>query len=781
MKERRFFKLLHGAATGRKMIVLPTTVVLVLFLLIPRLNVECCPSTGGAVTKPLYLLTLVPFPQDNGGWDKGLGVIAGSRVAQDEINNRTDLLPGYHIELIVENIEACSRTEAGIGLSNLVRYTVDPPCRPVVAVTGLVCSSHTAALSPVAGHNGFDLIQLSIANSPLFKTSSSSFSHLWRFLGSDTNYADTALALMDQFGWSTIGLVYDVGSAFHLETAQYFSRQVKESNNKTIAFDIAVSGTNPLYFEQVLFQLRNSEETIMLVSLNAHQVCLLLNQTLNEGFVYPHYTWILVETTVDSLVSANVLDPTIIYNASRGHIHLFAQTHPENKSLSLPSGDTIPSLDTKYEFEFNEVMKDYSSRYNVTRYMPFESYLYDQVWALSLALNKSLPLLANRNLSIDNYTIGQRKVTDVIEQQLANLSYQGASGWIEFNEHHTISTPIEIFWILENGVEEHVGLYNPLSPSGFLVNIEASELPKDTLPRIYHLIYQPVAILLYMLIAALIIFTTVQLILYLLYRDHKVIKATSPYLSLLMFAGCYLLYVAGTMTTTLSTFPIPEKDAVIFLPTNFVSILNGFSLILITLFIKLLRIYRIFSSKLNKDLGKCWSNFPLLLTIIFLTALPNTIVLPIILIHPFQYNTILIKHEVTFTDVNIIIDNPNFFWAVGLIAGYIALFSCVILYLVIRTCNIRHKNFNDTKKLNFFSFILFFTTALFIPLYMILQLSGIETTADIVLVVACIIITGASQFIIFLPKVLPTVLSSVYPKWETLYSSILSHIYSTTE
>ena len=73
--------------------------------------------------------------------------------------------------------------------------------------------------------------------------------------------------------------------------------------------------------------------------------------------------------------------------------------------------------------------------------MPFESYLYVQVWALSLALSKSLPLLANRNLSIDNYTIGQHEITDVIEQQLAKLSYQGASGWIEFNEHRTISTP----------------------------------------------------------------------------------------------------------------------------------------------------------------------------------------------------------------------------------------------------------------------------------------------------------------------------------------------------
>ena len=93
------YTMTSSAATGRKMIVLPTTAVLVLFLLIPRLM--RCPSTGRAVTKPLYLLTLVPFTQDNGGWDRGLGVIAGSRVAQDEINNRTDLLPGYHIELIV--------------------------------------------------------------------------------------------------------------------------------------------------------------------------------------------------------------------------------------------------------------------------------------------------------------------------------------------------------------------------------------------------------------------------------------------------------------------------------------------------------------------------------------------------------------------------------------------------------------------------------------------------------------------------------------------------------
>ena len=64
--------------------------------------------------------------------------------------------------------------------------------------------------------------------------------------------------------------------------------------------------------------------------------------------------------------------------------------------------------------------------------------------------------------------------------------------------------------------------------------------------------------------------------------------------------------------------------------------------------------------------------------------------LPIILLYPFHYNTILV-HKGTFTEVDININSPNYLLAVGLIAGYIALFSCVILYLAIRTCNIRHK------------------------------------------------------------------------------------------
>ena len=150
-----------------------------------------CPNTSAVGdTKPLYLLSLQSFPG-------GLTVLSGSRIARDEINNHSDILSDYHIELIVDTIEGCSSNEAGIGLSNLLKHTLNPPCRPVVAVAGLGCSSHTSVLSPIAGHENFDLIQLSAANAPIFETENHHFPHLWRFLGSATVYSDAVLAIMD--------------------------------------------------------------------------------------------------------------------------------------------------------------------------------------------------------------------------------------------------------------------------------------------------------------------------------------------------------------------------------------------------------------------------------------------------------------------------------------------------------------------------------------------------------------------------------------------------------
>ena len=87
--------------------------LLVLLVSSVQLGVTSCPnSTATDGTKPLYLLKLVPmYPQVRFS-------LLAAEIAQEEINNRSDILPGYRIELIKDTIEICSSIEAGIGLSN---------------------------------------------------------------------------------------------------------------------------------------------------------------------------------------------------------------------------------------------------------------------------------------------------------------------------------------------------------------------------------------------------------------------------------------------------------------------------------------------------------------------------------------------------------------------------------------------------------------------------------------------------------------------------------------
>ena len=716
-----------------------------------------CPNTTiTGETKPLYLLMLVPFPnqQDGTRWLNGLYALPGAQIAQDEINGRTDLLPGYHIELIVDNIESCSHRRADVGLSNLVRYTVNPPCHPVVAVAGLLCSSHTSVLSPVAGHVGYDLIQLAVANSPIFQTQHHHFPHLWRFLGSAIVYIDTIIAIMDQFNWNRIGIVFDSGSVFYTESANYLNQQLRV-HNKSVLFISEIRDTNIVYFDSVISTVKSSGSTVLAVLLNEVQTSLLLKMALLEHLIYPRYTWIHVEVMLSYLMNENGISNTALFNASQGHILLHTRTGFNNGSLKLVSGEIYENFQKTFRTKVKET-NDFQFIFI------FGSYFYDEVWALALALNKSLVVLESRNLSIDSYMIGQREITNVIEESLANLSFQGAGGRVKFNSYRSVSTPVEVYWVLENGTNKFVGEFNPEDSKSFYVNIQPSDLPSDTLPEMFISIPLCVAILLYIITIAVTVFTSLQLILYLCYRHKKIIKASSPYISLLMFAGCYLLCVAAAIKVTYGSFKLPEESFSKLVLTNIIAVLNGFSLILVTLFIKLLRVYRIFFSRLEKDLGRYWSNCSLLITVLSLTIVTNVLVLPFIAIGSPRYcRKMYFNGELGITKKHIHIDfkTIGYYVSGGLIACYVTIFSLIIVYLSIRTRKIKTENFKDTKKLNLFIYVFTFTVTFTMPLYIIFLLKEDEPTANIVFVVGLLVISTASQVILFLPKVLPAVLS----------------------
>ena len=74
--------------------------VLIVFMLI-------CRTDGEDLRAPAQLRILGLFPYRGSSWN-GEYVIPAARLARDEINNNTDILPRYKLELIEANSE-CSR------------------------------------------------------------------------------------------------------------------------------------------------------------------------------------------------------------------------------------------------------------------------------------------------------------------------------------------------------------------------------------------------------------------------------------------------------------------------------------------------------------------------------------------------------------------------------------------------------------------------------------------------------------------------------------------------
>ena len=212
--------------------------------------------------------------------------------------------------------------------------------------------------------------------------------------------------------------------------------------------------TKDFYLDAAISNIKSQQTTILVLLLNLEQEAALLYRAIDENLVYPDYTWIHVERLPQHL------------NVTRGHIYLHTQTHLKPDTV-LVSGETFAGLGLKHSEDIKLIEQHYK-HYNLTPSV-FASYWYDQVWAIALAVNNSLPVLENRNLSIDNYTIGQHEITDVIEEQMANLSFQGAGGWVEFNQYHSVSTPaVEIYWVTGNGMNKKVGLFDPHNRSLFI-------------------------------------------------------------------------------------------------------------------------------------------------------------------------------------------------------------------------------------------------------------------------------------------------------------------------
>ena len=242
--------------------------------------------------------------------------------------------------------------------------------------------------------------------------------------------------------------------------------------------------------------------------------------------------------------------------------------------------------------------RNFYKNYSGIRNNNYANVLYDSIWAFGLALNASLETINSKNFSLVNLGLGRREAIDVVEEEILHLSFQGATGFVNFSQFDSAAIQVSIgLFQFQQGRPVEIGSYTSHLEKLTLNLSLIGEIPSDELDRMYEIYPVGLMVVLSVLILLCLLLTTVILLLFVHYQAEPEIKAASRYLSLCMFLSCYTLLVASLDYTILSGIIIPQNNFAIRAIACVVDVTLstiGLDLVLSTLFAKMLRIYHIF-------------------------------------------------------------------------------------------------------------------------------------------------------------------------------------------
>ena len=393
---------------------------------------------------------------------------------------------------------------------------------------------------------------------------------------------------------------------------------------------------------------------------------------------------------------------------------------------------------------------------------------FDAVWSLALALNTSIPTFVDRGLNLTKYFQISTSVefTELVTQAMEQTNFTGASGRVEFtNQEHGIAYPTTCVLQMQNGEMVPIGIYDSredvldMTFFGKELMWQGAGPPRDRPKELLQSVDLWIVVIMLFLAGAGTVFAIVLLVINCVYRKHKVIKASSPYINLLIIIGCILGFAAVVVITMDAYFNFVASAAISFsIVCNFTPwlISLGFNLTFGALFAKEWRLYRIFRNPWSQHQPlKDYHLFAIVLLLLTINAAALVIcesVLPLKLITVLgdeSSDFIVEKHQLCSTS-----DYDRFVNLIVVISIPKGLMLLLGVFLAWRNSKIKSKFFNDAKFLGIAVYGVIITCGVGVPISFFTMFAFEE---DISYVASTLTINICSYLIlitVFVPKIL---------------------------
>ena len=479
------------------------------------------------------------------------------------------------------------------------------------------------------------------ATSPLL-SDVGNFPLFYRTVPSYAEYGNTIYALMQHFDWLLVGAVHQ-DSSHYTSALEDLSELLTQKSNQTAnvitSFSLNSFLTRSDSSATIIASITRIFIAMVPESLAAETIC----AAHKSGRTGRNFLWILLgDYRQDWWVPDNrsiVVDPVSRTNREQVTCTTDEMRDGVESVLILSHHLLMLEENPKLSAKEREFWQEYIELVNASTGSVFREELatsvkptYDAVWAVAYALRSALSQAPNDSSTPSQATPTRfdgristgpsfsegRPVTDftsVLNARMEKTNFEGLSGTVKFDStSHSRGQPLTYILQMQGGKMVPIGIHSQGISGGSVLNLTffdnngLSFHGRPTPPRdrpVLDLQSVELWMVCIMITVAMVgvIFAASVLVVNCMYRKHKVIKASSPYLNFVIALGCIMgfLSVIFMSTETLKAyFSVKFSFSLFFCNIRLWLLTIGFTLAFGALFAKTWRIYVIFRNPWKK-------------------------------------------------------------------------------------------------------------------------------------------------------------------------------------
>ena len=643
------------------------------------------------------------------------------------------------------------------------------------AVLGPVCSIATKLMASLAS-NYLDTVHVSFgALSPLF-SDVNTYSYFYRTIPSYSSYNKPIFAIMQHFDWQFVGVVHAEDSFYTTALEDLASLFLAQNSPAQIRSSVGIAAHLELDVENFAKNVR-----IYIAMLEEKHAAATMCAAYQAGLTGADYLWILLGDFTDDWWRREPVVQQNYFCSTEEMINAIEST------LILTNGVQVQFNKERFssilQQNQSEFWDEFKGRLENNTGLAFNkgrsirvAQSYDAVWSISKALERTL---VEENFSRSENTTNLtsfhtprvERLHQALNLNMKNLTFDGTSGKINFTKDvNSQQHPTTTIFQMQNGVMVRVGVH--IFVDSYMLNLSyfsnnltwaGNGPPRDRPVVVQQFVEVWLVCVMLCLTFIGIVFAVVILVLNWVYRKHKVIKASSPYINIIIITGCILGFCTIPILSieNLDLYDtIPLEAYLYFCNARPWMISISITLSFGALFAKTLRVYMIFRNPWEKKRPFTDSRL-IVLVGVFLVV--DIVVLAIwSALFPLKLSTVIQASdngEFSVDAYRICIIGESFennsllIWlaVISVVKGMVFLFG---IFLVVQTSKIKAKFFQESKFVGIAIYVVVFVCAGGVPVSISLMYALEEdlgyANSVIVILLCCYLILG----LVFIPRFL---------------------------